>query len=125
MAIANPYALLKGGAQFGSGPEAPKDESKSLAQRICRTLLKLSPCLEAPNQSSNSRIFKPIQQTWKLLWQQAVRLVFTVALLVGLILALKIYQDKGTVAHDGKISFNVVITVLGLALGLNFLVRTP
>ena len=51
--------------------------------------------------------------------------MFTVALLVGLILALKIYQDKDTVAHDGKISFNVIITVLSLALGLNFLVRIP
>lgn len=42
MPITNPYALLKGGAQFGSAPEAPKDESKHFVQRICKTLLKFA-----------------------------------------------------------------------------------
>ena len=32
MRITNPYALVKGSAQFGSGPEAPQDESKCLVQ---------------------------------------------------------------------------------------------
>ena len=42
MGITSPYALLKGGAQFGSGPEAPKDESKCPVQRICKTVLRLA-----------------------------------------------------------------------------------
>lgn len=80
-------------------------------------------CPETLNQYPNSRTFEPIKQTWKLFWEQALRLVFTIAIVVGTVLALKIYQDKGSVEHQDKIKFNVVITVLNLALGLNFLVR--
>ncbi|KAL9599152.1 MAG: hypothetical protein Q9219_004019 [cf. Caloplaca sp. 3 TL-2023] len=37
------------------------------------------------------------------------------------IITLKVYEQKGSVGHDNKILFNTVITVLNLALGLNFL----
>lgn len=53
---------------------------------------------------------------------QMWRLVFTAVLVVLVLFVLKIYQDKGTVTHNGKITFNTVITVLNLALGLDFLV---
>ena len=42
MGIDIPYALLKGGAQFGSGPEAPKDESKCFLHWIRKALLKFA-----------------------------------------------------------------------------------
>ena len=42
MPLTNPYALLKSGAQFGSAPEAPKDESKPFVQPKRKTLLKFA-----------------------------------------------------------------------------------
>lgn len=50
------------------------------------------------------------------------RLTFTAVLLSLTIVTLKAYEQKGSVEHDDKIVFNTVITVLNLALGLNFLV---
>ncbi|KAL9605846.1 MAG: hypothetical protein Q9179_000956 [Wetmoreana sp. 5 TL-2023] len=49
------------------------------------------------------------------------RLIFTAVLVVLVTIVLKVYQDRGTVAHTDKITFNTIITVLNLALGLNFL----
>ncbi|KAL9583595.1 MAG: hypothetical protein Q9203_005019, partial [Teloschistes exilis] len=50
-----------------------------------------------------SRTFRPRKQLWKLLGDQIA------------------YKNKETVPHTDKIVFNTIITVLSLALGLNFL----
>lgn len=50
-------------------------------------------------------------------------MVFTALLVAGTVAVLKIYERANVVGHKGKISFNTVITILNLALGLNFLVR--
>ncbi|KAL8946047.1 MAG: hypothetical protein Q9222_007506, partial [Ikaeria aurantiellina] len=71
--------------------------------------------------SDLSKTFNPHRQSWQLLGDQQRRLIFTVVLVVVVIVVVKVYQDKGTVAHDDKYVFNTVITVLNLALGLNFL----
>lgn len=72
--------------------------------------------------SDYSKTFSPQKQTWQLLADQLFRLVFTAILVALTIITLKVYEQKGPVAHDDKIVFNTVITVLNLALGLNFLV---
>ncbi|KAI4184662.1 MAG: hypothetical protein LQ348_004519 [Seirophora lacunosa] len=71
--------------------------------------------------SDYSKTFSPQKQTWQLLADQLFRLVFTAILVALTIITLKVYEQKGPVAHDDKIVFNTVITVLNLALGLNFL----
>ncbi|KAL9009177.1 MAG: hypothetical protein Q9173_005772 [Seirophora scorigena] len=71
--------------------------------------------------SDYSKTFSPLKQTWQLLADQLFRLVFTATLVSLTIITLKVYEQKGSVAHDDKIVFNTVITVLNLALGLNFL----
>ena len=60
-------------------------------------------------------------QAWTLFKEQAVRLGFTTILVVFVIATLQIYQNEDTVDHSNKITFNTIITVLNLALGLNFL----
>ncbi|KAL8831014.1 MAG: hypothetical protein Q9191_001110 [Dirinaria sp. TL-2023a] len=70
----------------------------------------------------DSRTFEPNKQTWRLFREQAARLFLTALLVAGTIVALRVYENKKTLPHRGKISFNVVITILNLALGLNFLV---
>lgn len=69
----------------------------------------------------DSRTFEPNKQTWRLFREQAARLFLTALLVAGTIVALRVYENKKTLPHRGKISFNVVITILNLALGLNFL----
>ncbi|KAL8733952.1 MAG: hypothetical protein Q9181_003365 [Wetmoreana brouardii] len=71
--------------------------------------------------SASSRTFSPHKQLWQILGEQMWRLIFTAVLVVLVITVLKVYQDRGTVAHTDKITFNTIITVLNLALGLNFL----
>ncbi|KAI4207793.1 MAG: hypothetical protein LQ349_009813, partial [Xanthoria aureola] len=47
-----------------------------------------------------------LEDLWRTIW----RLLFT-AVLVGLvILTLTIYDDRKAVTHDGKITFNTIIT---------------
>ena len=67
------------------------------------------------------REFKPAQQTLKLLIEQAPRLVITYVIVALVILTLKLFENDGNVSHNYKYIFNVIMTVLGLALGLNFL----
>ncbi|CAO1596238.1 hypothetical protein XANCAGTX0491_000091 [Xanthoria calcicola] len=72
------------------------------------------------NPTTLARTFSSRTQSWKTFGEQFWRLLFT-AVLVGLvILTLTIYDDRKAVTHDGKITFNTIITVLNLALGLNF-----
>ena len=73
-------------------------------------------------ETLDTRTFEPNKQTWRLFREQALRLVFTALLVAGTIVALRLYERQDTVAHSQKNSFNVVITILNLALGLNFLV---
>ncbi|KAL9579949.1 MAG: hypothetical protein Q9212_004785 [Teloschistes hypoglaucus] len=68
-----------------------------------------------------SRSFRPRNQLWKLLGDQMWRLIFTVVLVALVLITLRVYKNKGTVTHTDKIVFNTIITVLNLALGLNFL----
>ncbi|KAL8686914.1 MAG: hypothetical protein Q9218_006768, partial [Villophora microphyllina] len=72
-------------------------------------------------ESTCSRTFHPRKQLWQMLGGQMWRLIFTAILVALVLFTLKVYQDKGAVAHTDKITFNTVITVLNLALGLNFL----
>ncbi|KAL8708582.1 MAG: hypothetical protein Q9220_006517 [cf. Caloplaca sp. 1 TL-2023] len=53
--------------------------------------------------------------------EQQWRLIITVIIVILVIVVVKVYENKGAVAHDDKYVFNTVITVLNLALGLNFL----
>jgi hypothetical protein len=48
-------------------------------------------------------------------------LSLTISLLILVVASLKIFEKEGTVGPDAKTAFNVVIIVLSLALGLNFL----
>ena len=73
-------------------------------------------------EALDRRTFEPNKQTRRLFREQALRLVFTALLVAGTVVALRLYEQQDTVAHSQKISFNVVITILNLALGLNFLV---
>lgn len=50
-----------------------------------------------------------------------MRLALTITLVVLVMATLKVYEKEGTVGMDAKTAFNVIITVLSLALGLNFL----
>lgn len=50
------------------------------------------------------------------------RLIFTAFLIAVTLIALKVYDQKGSVSHHDKIVFNAIVTVLSLALALNFLV---
>lgn len=70
-----------------------------------------------------SRTFRPRKQLWTMLGGQMSRLIFTVVLVAFLLITLRMYKNKGTVAHTDKIVFNTIITCLNLALGLNFLVH--
>lgn len=72
-------------------------------------------------KSLDARTFEPNKQTWRLFREQATRLLFTALLVAGTIVALRVYKKEQSMPHSGKISFNVVITILNLALGLNFL----
>jgi len=72
--------------------------------------------------STYSSHFEPNKQTWALFKGQALRLIFTIILVILYVASLKIYQDEGNIRHQNKEVFNTVTTVLSLALGLNFLV---
>lgn len=71
--------------------------------------------------STYAKSFDPKRQSWQLLVEQTPRLIFTAVLVAVTIITLKVYEQKGSVGHDNKIVFNTIITVLNLALGLNFL----
>ncbi|KAL8846417.1 MAG: hypothetical protein Q9221_008499 [Calogaya cf. arnoldii] len=67
-----------------------------------------------------TRTFNPKAQSWEIFREQFWRLLFTTVLVALVIVTLTIYDDRQAVAHDDKITFNTIITVLNLALGLNF-----
>ncbi|KAL8651895.1 MAG: hypothetical protein Q9226_004493 [Calogaya cf. arnoldii] len=67
-----------------------------------------------------TRTFSPNTQSWEIFRGQFWRLLFTAVLVALVIITLTIYDDRKAVAHDDKITFNTIITVLNLALGLNF-----
>lgn len=71
-----------------------------------------------------SKTFNPSKQLWQLLGDQSFRLAFTAILVALTLVVLKMYEQQGSVDHDNKIVFNTIITVLNLALGLNFLVSS-
>lgn len=48
-------------------------------------------------------------------------MVFTLILVALFVMTLALWERNGNVSHSGKIWFNVIATVLNLALGLNFL----
>ena len=49
-------------------------------------------------------------------------LACTILAVVITLVTLKIYESKGYVEHNRKVSFNALITVLNIVLALNFLV---
>ncbi|KAL8777661.1 MAG: hypothetical protein Q9213_007760 [Squamulea squamosa] len=71
--------------------------------------------------SNYAKTFNSQAQSWQILCDQVFRLVFTAVLVALVVITLKVYEQKGSVGHDNKIVFNTAITVLNLALGLNFL----
>lgn len=114
------YASLSGSSKDeGRDTHLTPDESRyssfrSLSDLTTKTRVEIS----------EPKTFDPNKQTWRLFREQALRLVFTVLLVAGTIVALTVYEREDTVSHKGKITFNAVITILNLALGLNFLVST-
>lgn len=65
--------------------------------------------------------FEPTLQTWRLLKEQTPHFIYTIVLVALFIVTLVFFKDAGNVSHDTKICFNVITTILNLALGLNFL----
>ncbi|KAI4126464.1 MAG: hypothetical protein LQ347_004963 [Umbilicaria vellea] len=77
--------------------------------------------MQSSLESSPTDEFDPTQQTWRLLKEQPPHLIFTIVLLTLFIVTLVLFKNAGNVSHDTKIWFNVITTILNLALGLNFL----
>ncbi|KAI4258214.1 MAG: hypothetical protein L6R42_005229 [Xanthoria sp. 1 TBL-2021] len=71
-----------------------------------------------------ARTFNPRTQFSEICRAQFWRLLFTAVLVALVIVTLTIYDLRKAVAHADKITFNTIITVLDLALGLNFFVWT-
>ena len=67
-----------------------------------------------------SEDFSPWRQTWQLFKGQAVRLIFTLGLIALYIMTLALWENRN-VDHAKKVWFNTIMTVLNLALALNFL----
>ena len=65
--------------------------------------------------------FNPNLQTWNLFKSQALRLSFTLGLIVLFVLTLVRFEQAGNVSHASKEWFNAFTTILNLALGINFL----
>lgn len=72
-------------------------------------------------ESPPANKFEPIQQTWRLFKEQAFHLVSTIILVALFIMTLVLFKKAGNVSLASKVWFNVIITTLNLALGLNFL----
>ncbi|MCJ1427942.1 hypothetical protein MMC29_005849 [Sticta canariensis] len=64
--------------------------------------------------------FDPAEQTRRLFKEQGFRLATTIILIVLVIAALKVFENRGNVSKIGKRLFNFVITGLSLLLGLGF-----
>ncbi|KAG8525956.1 uncharacterized protein KY384_000718 [Bacidia gigantensis] len=73
-----------------------------------------------PADPNVSKLFNPTKQTAQLAIEQGWRLAMTIILVVATVVALKAFQQHGNISHQAKIAFNTIMTVLTLALGLNF-----
>lgn len=71
---------------------------------------------------NNAHSFRFKQHNLILFCKTFVRCLATIALIAFVLATLKIYQNKGNFTSHQKTSFNVIITALGLCLGLNFFV---
>ncbi|KAI9881078.1 MAG: hypothetical protein M1830_008236 [Pleopsidium flavum] len=67
-----------------------------------------------------ARKFDSKEQSRRLLRDQSIGLAVTILLVVLVIVTLKAFQDEGNISKHRKTGFNVIITTLSLALGLNF-----
>lgn len=72
-------------------------------------------------ESDSTDKFDPAQQTWRLLKKQTPHFIYTIVLVALFIVTLILFKNAANVSHDTKIWFNLITTVLNLALGLNFL----
>lgn len=72
---------------------------------------------------SHSKIFVSDEQMWKLFFPQFWRWLGTVVIIALMIAALKTFENMDYFSHYWKHLFNIVITGISLALGLNFFVR--
>lgn len=79
------------------------------------------PLMQRSLESFFTDKFEPTLQTWRLLKEQTPHFIYTIVLVALFIVTLVFFKDAGNVSHDTKICFNVITTILNLALGLNFL----
>lgn len=71
------------------------------------------------------RKFSVNHQVLRLFGKQFLRWVPTAFLALAIIGTLKIYENKGNMRSTDKATFNVIILILSLLLGLNFFVSHP
>ncbi|KAL8938623.1 MAG: hypothetical protein Q9216_003799 [Gyalolechia sp. 2 TL-2023] len=76
---------------------------------------------KAGTASTYSKAFNPREQLWQLLAEQMPRLIFTAVLIAVTLIIVKVYEQKSPVSLDDKHVFNTIVTVVNLALALNFL----
>ena len=95
----------------------------SILPRVCSTILYYSEsqAYRSIGQHSLSRNFKPNQQSLRLLREQTPRLLITCVIVTLIIVTLRAFENDSNVSRDYKHIFNAITTILGLALGLNFL----
>ena len=70
--------------------------------------------------SNLSGQFSPNRQSWRLFKDQFFHLSVTLILVTLFVISLALWQNHN-VSHQGKVWFNTLLTILNLALALNFL----
>lgn len=80
------------------------------------------PVQEAP-PTVNPKLLDYRRQTWSLLVPQTFRWLGTVLGSGLLVSVFRIYERKGNFTPHDKNVFNVIVTALGVGLGINFFVR--
>lgn len=68
----------------------------------------------------HARRFNFGRQTWKLTKDQIPRFSITCVVVVFIELDLKIFENQGNISRGHRHSFNTIMTLLELVLGLNF-----
>lgn len=71
-------------------------------------------------ESPLSGHFEPNRQTWRLFKSQFFHLGATIVLIALFVMTLVLWLGRN-LSHEGKVWFNTVVTILNLALALNFL----
>lgn len=78
--------------------------------------------MTANTMTSTAQYFDHSKQTRRLFFLYTLRWLCTVLFSSLIIATLKVYERKGNLTPSQKNTFNVIITALGLGLGLNFFV---